>query len=249
MLDRDQRARRWLQILAIYGMSVAAVVGLLNIENRDPDGHAVVLVGLGLIIIWCMLGGTLMFSFRGRFVRWVASIRVDWRVRFVALSTVMALVEEAVTTALTNAGPLLGGTRQAARITLSANYFEVISHSVLAFIPWFVCWAWLLHRYDFRALEVMLLFGLTGAIAEATLDSSLGIADLGGVGMWVFVYGLMVYLPAHTIPVARRVRPARWYHVPLAVFLPLVFIVPFTLGVTIEASRRGASGLRRVFGQ
>jgi hypothetical protein len=44
--------------------------------------------------------------------------------------------------------------------------------------------------------------------------------------MWTFVYGLMVFLPAYTIPAERGARPARWWHFPLAVVLPIVFSIP-----------------------
>ena len=46
------------------------------------------------------------------------------------------------------------------------------------------------------------------------------------VGMWVWVYGLMVYLPACTVPEERGASTARWCHWLMAVFLSdwLVFI-------------------------
>jgi hypothetical protein len=47
MDDRRIRAGRCLEILAVYGMLIASVVGLLNIESDDPNGHAVVVMGLG----------------------------------------------------------------------------------------------------------------------------------------------------------------------------------------------------------
>lgn len=87
----------------------------------------------------------------------------------------------------------------------------------------FLCWAWLLSRYDFRPAEVLLLFGLNGTLAETI---TFGPQNLIQVGMWVWVYGLMVYLPACTVPEDRGGGPARWWHWLLAVFLPLVFIIP-----------------------
>lgn len=225
--------------LAVYGLLLALLIGVANFENPNPDARAIVYMGLSLIVVWCVFGGLLMHLNRERFVRWARSLPLDWKVRFVLLSIGFALLEEAVTTTLTNAAPLFGAVSDAARITVSTNYLEVISHSVLAFIPWILCWAWMLGRYDFRPLEVMLLFGLTGTIAEATLDSQLVLADIAGVGMWVYVYGLMVYLPALTVPKERQVVPARWYHVPLAILLPLIFIIPLIFGLAY----RGVAGL------
>jgi hypothetical protein len=43
--------------------------------------------------------------------------------------------------------------------------------------------------------------------------------------MWVFVYGLMIYLPACSRPADRGARPPHWWHYPLAVILPLLFMV------------------------
>ncbi len=45
------------------------------------------------------------------------------------------------------------------------------------------------------------------------------------IGMWVFVYGLMIYLPACSLPADRGARLPRWWHYPLAVILPLLFMV------------------------
>ena len=40
------------------------------------------------------------------------------------------------------------------------------------------------------------------------------------------MYGLMVYLPACTVPEDRGAKPIRWWHYPLAVVLPLIAAVP-----------------------
>jgi hypothetical protein len=202
------------------------MIGFLNLGNPNPDERAIIFMGLSLIAIWCVLGGSLMFLLRVRLTEWARCTKIRWKVRFVGISIGMALLEEAVTTSLTNLAPYYGAVSETARITVSTNYFEVISNSVLAFIPWFICWAWLLGRYDFKPLEVMLLFGLTGLIAESMLDGILNLEDLAGIGMWVFVYGLMVYLPALTVPGDRGAQPVRWYHIPVAIFLPLIFIIP-----------------------
>jgi hypothetical protein len=211
---------------------------MLNLENPDPDGRAVVYMGLSLIAIWCLFGGTIMHLNRNRFVHLSRSLKIGWKVRFVILSIGMALVEEALTTSLTNLAPYFGGLSDAARITASTNYFRVLSNSLLAFIPWFICWAWFLGLFDFKPLEVVLLFGLTGLFAESTMDSVLNLEDLAGVGMWVFVYGLMVYLPALTIPQERDAQTPRWYHLPLVIFLPLIFVIPLGIWIIYQSIRR-----------
>jgi hypothetical protein len=65
-----------------------------------------------------------------------------------------------------------------------------------------------------------LLTSVTGSLAEASINPT----SLIG-GFWVFVYGLMVYLPACTVPVDRPAKPPRWWQYPLAVVLPFPFVV------------------------
>jgi hypothetical protein len=61
--------------------------------------------------------------------------------------------------------PLLGGVTDAALITASENHLEVVlKHSVIASVPMFLdC---LLSRHDFRPVEVTLLYGLNGTLAD-----------------------------------------------------------------------------------
>lgn len=243
-INRDTVARLVLTILAVYGVAIAAVVGLINFAagKANPDQRAIVAMGLSLILIWCVLGGLAMRLIRDRFVEQVRRLKIDWRLVFVVLCIIMAMLEEAVTTSLTNAAPLFGAATEAARITISKNYLEVISNSVVTFIPWFICWAWLLGRYDFRPVEVMLLFGLTGTLAETLTFGPQHIAE---VGMWTYVYGLMVYLPANAVPDNRNVRPARWYHYAVAVLLPLVFIIPLAIWILVSSAKCTVSIFRK----
>jgi hypothetical protein len=243
-ISGDIIARLVLQILAVYGIIVAGIVGFLNLfaDNPDPDRQAIVAMGLSLILIWCVLGGIVMRLIRDRFVVRVRRLKIDWRLVFVLSCILMAMLEEAVTTSLTNAAPLFGAATEAARITISKNYLEVISGSVVAFIPWFFGWAWLLGRYDFHPVEVMLLFGLTGTLAETL---TFGWPHIAEVGMWTYVYGLMVYLPAHAVPDNRDVGPARWYHYVVAVLLPLVFIIPLAIWVLVSSAKCAVSLFRK----
>ena len=52
-------------------------------------------------------------------------------------------------------------------------------------------------------------------------------------GFWVFVYGLMVYLPACTVPRDRAALPVRRWHYLLAVSLPFLGVIPGSLVATI----------------
>jgi hypothetical protein len=220
--------RYLLILLASWGvLSTAAVSAFILSKDPDPDHRAIIKMAIGLILVWCVLGGLVMYRFRDGFVSWTTRIPLGWRTRFVLLCVLFAMLEEAVTTSLTNMAPLLGGVTDAARITASKNYLEVIlKHSVIAFVPLFLCWGWLLSRYDFRPVEVLLLFGLNGTLAETI---TFGPQNLIQAGMWVWVYGLMAYLPACTVPEERGAASARWWRWLMAIFLPLVFIIPLVL--------------------
>jgi hypothetical protein len=226
--------------LGIWAAAASALVtSFFVLFERDPDKRAIVLMGATLLLVWCLIGGLLMRRFRDPFVRLVQRIPVGWRTKFVLLCIVFALLEEAITTGLTNLAPCFGGVTEAARITASKNYLEVVClNSVVVFVPSFILWAVMLSFFDFAPVEVMLLYGLTGWLMELV---TFGPQNWGMVGMWAFVYGLMVWLPACTVPKGRRVRPVRWWYWPPAVvvllfagvpFVPVVFLVRWLLGYT-----------------
>jgi uncharacterized membrane protein YhaH (DUF805 family) len=84
----------------------------------------------------------------------------------------------------------------------------------------------LLHFFDFPPTQALLLFGLTGSIAEMSMSPT---NILGG--FWFFVYVLMVYLPVYSLPVRRATRKPPWWSYPLAAGLPLlapILLLPFT---------------------
>lgn len=225
---RRRFVRIVLTLITAWGvLSISAVTAFILTNEANPDNRAIIKMGVALILVWCVLGGVLMLRFRDRFVVWATRIPLGWRTRFVLLCIAFAMLEEAVTTSLSNLAPIFGGVSEAARITASKNYLEVVFlNSVVAFVPMFLCWGWLLSRYDFRPSEVLLLFGLNGTLAETL---SFGPQNLLQVGMWVWVYGLMAYLPACTVPTDRGAHRARWRHWLMAIFLPLVFLVPLVL--------------------
>ncbi|MCX5684932.1 MAG: hypothetical protein NT049_14795, partial [Planctomycetota bacterium] len=102
-------------------VSITLVTALFALVEKDPDKRAVVFMGAALMLVWCLLGGLLMRRFRSPFVRLVQRIPLGWRTKFVLLCIVFALLEEAVTTGLTNLAPVFGGVTEAARITASKN--------------------------------------------------------------------------------------------------------------------------------
>ena len=189
-------------------------------NHRGTPTCAVELMAACLVLVWIAVGGTVMFGLRGRARTWVRSLPLGWRARFLLLATLLALVEEAITTTLTNLAPLFGSRPGDAFITASTNYLEVVLyHSVIVIVPMFVAWAWLLSRWAFRTGWVVLLFGLDGVLAEALLG---GLGAVVMAPIWIFVYGLMIYLPAYSLPEDRGARPPRWYHAFLALVVPML---------------------------
>ena len=195
---------------------------------RSPTMRAVLLMGWGLILLWIGLGGSLMYRFRQPIREVILNIRLDWRLKFVLFATLLALVEEAVTTTMTNLAPCFGVKIGQAYITASTNYLDVVAlHSVVMFVPLFVGWAFILWQFAFSPFAVFLLFGLTGTLME----TNFGRKNPLEFGLWIFVYGLMVFLPAYCVPADRPTRSLHWWNYPLAVVVPFLFIpiVPLPL--------------------
>jgi hypothetical protein len=212
--------RRFVVLLAAWLVLSTTMVTVLSWNSRVS--RAVLGMGWRLILLWIGAGGLLMHGFRDRVRAWRQSWSRGWPIKFVLGCTALALVEEAVTTTMTNLAPWFGVRVGEAYITASADYLDVVlCHSVVVFVPMFIGWAWLLHRFGFTAAEAFVLFGLTGTLAECTF----GWQHLFEFGLWIFVYGLMVYLPAFATAPARAPQPRRWWHYPLAVVVPFAFLI------------------------
>jgi len=174
---------------------------------------------------------SLLENQRPKPLRFCGMILNRFPLQFVLLSTLMACLEEAVTVSMTNSAPLWGVTPDQAHITASTNYLDVVClHSVIVFIPSFMSWAFFMSRYNFDPLVVMLMYGLLGwwneiFFAGFTLSSVLM------WGMWVLVYGLMIFLPAYAPPRNVGEVDPRWYHYILAFFSSMLAPIPVAIVV------------------
>lgn len=210
-------------LLAAYLLFTVTLVYLFT--RQDRIAHAVASMGSGLVLLWIVVCGSAMYIFRDRIRDLVLHIPAHWQVKFIVFGILMALLEEAITTTMTNIAPLFGVRIGEAYITASTNYLDVVLlHSVIVFVPWFLAWAWILKRYAFSPFWVFLLFGLNGLFGESL---TFGWQHLSEFAMWIFVYGLMVYLPAYTIPAERGAQPPRIWHGVLAFALPLLVGIPW----------------------
>jgi hypothetical protein len=219
--DRRSGGQRWL-IIALAGWATLLPGLVLAVVWKNPVQRAVLEMAWGLMILWIGAGGLIMWHWRATWDRLAAKVRLPWMLKFVLGCIALALVEEAITTSLTNCAPLLGVRLGQAYITSSANYFDVVLyHSVVVFVPLFIGWAVMLRFWAFHPFAIFLLFGLTGALCETL---SFGLQNLGNLGFWIFVYGLMVWLPGRWVPADRGAKPPRWWAYPLAVVLPFAFL-------------------------
>lgn len=204
---------------------------IVNTPTADAPSRAIIGMAWGLFILWVLGAGSIMLHWRDSIRQRVLAFSASWQVKFVIFAILLALLEELITTTMTNLAPIFGVAMGEAAITASADYFEVIFfHSVIVFVPMFISWAWLLGRYDFSPQVVFLLFGITGTISEWM---AFGVSTPVSFVFWLFIYGLMLYLPAYSLPMNRNVHRPRFYHAIVAVFLPIICSMPVALLVII----------------
>src|SRR6267154_1609570 len=144
-MGTGKRARLFISLLAVWLIVTTSLVTVAVWKN--PTARATVGMGWGLILLWIGAGGSLMYLLRGKIEALIARVPLGWRWKFILFSTLLALVEEVITTTVTNLAPVFGVRPGEAFITASANYLDVVTmHSVVVFIPMFVGWQWLLGR-------------------------------------------------------------------------------------------------------
>ena len=215
--------------LLVLAILFALFMLILGATATGPDvgvAKGISKMAVGLIILWIFIGGGLMYRFRDQIRDRVRAIPLRWEIKFVLFAALLACIEEAITTFMTNLAPQFGSKIGEAYITASTNYFDVIFlHSVFPVIlPLFIGWMIILRRYDFKPFSVFLLFGIMGVFCEVMFS---GPSALFGFPMWMFVYGLMIYLPVYSLPENRGARPVNFLH--YLFVLPAVLLVAFVL--------------------
>src|ERR1035438_4428788 len=143
-----KKSRLFIILLALWLIATSSLVTAA--AWKHPAARAKVGMGWGLIGLWIGVGGGLMFFLRERVQALAARVRLSWRWQFILFATVLALVEEAIATTMTNLVLVFGARPGEAFITASANYIDVVTmHSVVVFAPMFVGWQWMLVRWRF----------------------------------------------------------------------------------------------------
>lgn len=219
------RKRIFIIFLGVWLLLSTLAVTIFLLGN--PIGRAVIGMAWGVIIFWIIICGGFMYRFREPIRNTVLKIQFPWQIKFVLFVTILALLEEVVTTTMTNLAPFFGVKIGEAYITASTNFFDVVFfHSVIMFIGPFIFWVLALKRYDFSSFAAFLIFGISGVFAEVSFGGPQHFLEFG---FWIFVYGLMIFLPIYSLPPAeeRGARPAKFYHYILMIFLPVLFVPLF----------------------
>jgi hypothetical protein len=192
----------------------------------QPAARAIVLMGWGLILIWCFAGGLVQYSLRNIARRFVGPFAVPPSVVFILFATGLFCVEEAVATAMTDCAPLLGVKIGQAYITASTNYIRVVLlHSGPVIVPLLFGWTVVLRKWSFSPFAVFLMFGLTGAALESFFQG-FAWGKLAEFALWIFVYGNMVWLPVYCLPKDRGATRPTWLSYPLAPILAVLAALP-----------------------
>ena len=223
-LQTSRSQRRWRRllvgVLVLWQCLLTSLLTLAGLE--DPKVFAMACMMWGLNLLWIGLGGIASLITAAPVRHWGKATRhrYFW---FVGGCTVLALVEEAVTTAMTNAAPWFGVALGEVFITASADYLDVVLyHSVVVIVPQFLAWGWILSRWHISAFGAMIVYGLTGFFNEALFSGPNPFA----LAQWILVYGLMVFLPAQLYAHKPGRRPVRWWMFPLLVLLPILASLP-----------------------
>lgn len=206
---------------SLSGAWLVGSLGLaLALNWQQPTARAILGMGCGLVVLWVGACGGIMLAFRQPLTTWVQELPLPWQIKFISFATCLALIEEAIATSMTNLAPLFGVAPGEAYITASANYIDVVlRHSVIIFVPMFIGWAWLLGRYAYTPFQVFCLFGMSGILGEW---AAFGAQNLTAMAMWLFIYGLMVYLPAASLPRRPEAQPTGWFGLALGSLAPVL---------------------------
>lgn len=87
-------------VFALWCIAVYTLFAIAAIGSGDPKMRAMLGMVSGLLLLWAVIGGSVMYLLRDRVKAFVGKIPGGWRLKFILCCTVLALVEEAVTTTM-----------------------------------------------------------------------------------------------------------------------------------------------------
>jgi hypothetical protein len=209
----------------LLSLAVLEILFVLVATSSTVNTRATILMATAHFALWVVLFGGAQYVLRAPAVRVLRAIPLPWQLVFVLACTVLALLEEASATLMTNLASVFGSRIGAAYMTASTNYWDVVLfHSVVVFVPLFIGLSFALRRYAFTSTQLFWLWGCVGVLAETMLS---GPQQLLQAPIWIPIYGLMVWLPASAIPEHHGARPVRWWHFAFAFGAMLLSLVVF----------------------
>ncbi len=221
LVEEGKVSKRIIQICYVYAIFLTSFVWLLNSEN--PKGFAIITLAIGLFVLWALCFAFIMYRIKDK-IKLFYEKRNYSVILVVSLGGILlALVEEAIATLMTNMAPLFGFSTTEVFITASANYIEVVTrHSVIVFVPWIIVWGIILSKYSIHPNVVFILFGITGLFAESL---TFGLQNLLQFGFWIIIYGLMIYLPAYIVYIPNERKKIQKIYYPLLIILPFIALI------------------------
>lgn len=213
--------RAFIIFLLAWQFLLTTFLTLGGIDNAKLGVMAKMLWGVNLL--WIVLFGLISLRLRDFVSNFGRSDRKPLPLLFFFGATLMALLGEAVTTAMTNCAPIFGAEIGEVYITASANYLDVVMfHSVVVFLPQYALLGWLLSRYAISPFAIFVCYGITGFIGEVMFAGPNPLM----LAQWILIYGLFVFLPAHLFTHRSNRKPLRWWMYPLLVVLPVIASIP-----------------------
>lgn len=223
-----QLSRRLIQLSYIYAIILTTLVWLLNSQN--PKGFAGVSLAIGLFFLWGICSAFIMYETKDKIKNYFETTNYSTFVLVTLGGIFLALIEEAFATLMTNLAPLFGFSTSEVFITASADYIEVVTqHSVIVFVPWFIAWGIVLHKYTIHPNTSMVLFGITGLCAEVL---GFGLQHITELGFWIIIYGLMIYLPAYITYSPKSKPTLNKCFYPFLIIISFVFLVIWSIIVS-----------------
>lgn len=213
--------RAFVILLLVWQFLLTTFLTLGGIENEKLGVLAKMLWGVNLL--WIALFGFISLRLRDRVAKLGERLGANRPFAFFFGATLMALIGEMVTTAMTNCAPLFGAEIGEVYITASTNYLDVVLfHSVVVFLPQYAVLGWLLGRYSISPFVLFICYGFTGFIGEVMFSGPNPLM----LAQWILIYGLFVFLPAHLFVGQVDRKPLRWWMYPLLVIVPTIASIP-----------------------
>ena len=212
-------------IVIAFGFQALLVIHIFNQDSMQDK--AMVSMSTALLVLWVGVCGFIILKTREKIRKRFTSPNF-FVLKFFIFAILMCMIEELITTSLTNTAYLWGLSPYEVYITGSPNYIEVLTkHSLIAFLPQFLCWGIIVSKYDISAQNVLIIYGITGYLNELI---AFGIGpNVMSLPFWILVYGLILYLPAYALKRKHGLKEPNIAHYILFIVVPIIVSIPWIL--------------------